>query len=53
MIAFVLMAIGVALPWLALLAVVLTLWRSRGGLWLRSKVRGKPAAAKEPAPSSG
>lgn len=56
MIAFALMAIGVALPWLVLLAAVLTLWRSRAGLWLRAKVRGRPAAAKEPTvaqPSSG
>lgn len=44
MVAFVLMAIGVALPWMALLGVVLALWRSRGGVWLRRKVRGKPAA---------
>lgn len=51
MIAFVLMAIGVALPWLALLAVVLMLWRSSAGLWLRSKLRGRPAAVKEPVPA--
>ena len=56
MIAFVLMAIGVALPWLALLAAVLAVWRSRAGLWLRAKLRGRPATAKEaavPQPSSG
>ncbi len=46
MVAFVLMALGVALPWLALLAAVLWLWRSRAGLWLRGKVRGsRPAKA--------
>lgn len=44
MIAFVLMALGVGLPWLVLVALVLMLWRSRAGLWLRGKVRGKPAA---------
>jgi hypothetical protein len=46
MIAFALMAIGVALPWLALLAVLLWAWRSRAGIWLRGKVRGKPAPDK-------
>lgn len=45
MIAFVLMALGVALPWLVLIALVLVLWRSRAGLWLRGKVRGKKPAA--------
>ncbi len=44
MVAFVLMALGVALPWLALLGAVLAVWRSRAGLWLRGKVRGRPAA---------
>jgi hypothetical protein len=50
MIAFVLMALGVMLPWLALLAAVLWVWRSRAGLWLRGKVRGRPVPEKEPAP---
>ncbi len=41
MLAFVLMAVGVALPWLLLAALVIALWRSAAGRWLRAKVRGK------------
>ena len=52
MVAFALMALGVALPWLALLAAVLWVWRSRAGLWLRAKVRGRPVPEKETAPPS-
>lgn len=49
MIWFVLMAIGVALPWVVLGAVLIALWRSRLGLALRRFLRGKT----EPASTTG
>lgn len=45
MISFVLLAIGVLLPWLALLVALLAAWRSPPGRWVRAKLRGKPRAA--------
>ena len=49
MIWFVLTAVGVALPWVLLGALLLAIWRSRPGLALRQFVRGRPrAAAKSP-----
>ena len=55
MISLVLLTIGVLLPWLLLAALLLALWRSPPGLWLRRKVRGKPKAApaSEPATPPG
>ncbi len=42
MIWFVLMAIGVVLPWALLGALLIALWRSRPGLAMRRFLRGKP-----------
>ena len=44
MIWFVLLAIGVVLPWALLSALLIALWRSRSGLALRRFLRGKPKA---------
>ncbi len=52
MIAFVLMALGVTLPWLVLLVLGLLVWRSHAGLWLRAKLRGRPKA-QDPVPPAG
>ena len=48
MISFVLLAVGVLLPWLVLLALLLMLWRSPPGRWLRTKLRG--SGTKTPVP---
>lgn len=51
MIWFVLTAVGVALPWVLLAALLLVLWRSRPGLALRKFLRGKSREAVRPAES--
>ncbi len=48
MIWFVLTAVGVALPWVLLGALLLAIWRSRPGLALRKFVRGRPRVGAKP-----